>query len=259
MADTNICCANCSKTEFNAPNLKYCAKCRGTRYCSRDCQTAHWKVHKKVCAKQAASAGTTNNNATTSTPKIDNNTDYETPHVKNLEQHIPKPFTRLDKNVWLHDRPEKDVYKLLIDAFRMRQEDCRNFDGHVDKDSIYTGAPDSIAAFRKFIQLTSTRADLLPSWWNAEKQKECEDFGLGDNWSNLKRKVNKAAIQEHYGEDKMPMQLRMFAEAVYKRGPGGSDGKQMRQMMMTMEEKGGRDGERVRSMMSLDLTKLEAI
>lgn len=249
MADTNICCANCSKTQFNAPNLKLCAKCRVTHYCSRDCQTAHWKVHKKVCAKQTASAGTS---SATSTPKIESNTNYETPRVKNLEQHISKPFTRLDKNQWLHDRPEKDVYKLLVDAFRMRQEDSCTIDNQVDKGSIYTGAPDSIAAFRKFIQLTSTRANLLPSWWNSEKQKECEDFGMGGNWSNLKRKVNKAAIQEHYGDDKMPMQLRMFAEAVYKRGPGGSDGKGMRQLMMTMEENAGRDGDKVYSMMSVE-------
>ena len=133
----------------------------------------------------------------------------------------------------------------------MRQEDSSTMDGQVDKDTIYTGAPDSTAGFRKFIQLASTRANLLPSWWNPEKQKECETFGMGDNWTNLKRKVNKAAIQEHYGDDKMPMQMRMFAEAVYKRGPGGSNGKAMRQMMMTMEAKGGRDGEQVYSMMSL--------
>ena len=243
-----MCCANCNKTESNAPNLKLCAKCQVTRYCSRDCQTTHWKVHKKVCAKQAASAGTPN---ATSPPKISHDTDYESARVKNLEKYISKPFTCLDKNAWLHDRPEKDVYKLLIDAFRMRQEDSSTMDGQVDKDTIYTGAPDSTAGFRKFIQLASTRANLLPSWWSSEKQKECETFGLGDNFSNLKRKVNKAAVTEHYGDDKMPMQMRMFAEVVYKRGPGGSNGKGMRQMMMTMEAQRGRDGEQVHSMMSL--------
>ena len=242
MADTNLCCANCNKTGFNVPNLKMCAKCRVTRYCSRDCQMAHWKVHKKVCAKQAAAASSLN---------AVHNTDYESPRVKNLEKHVSKPFTRLDNNAWLHDRPENDVYKLLIDAFRMRQEDSSTMDGDFDKDSIYTGASDSTAGFRKFIQLASTRANLLPSWWSPEKQKKCENFGLGNNWSNLKRKVNKAAIIEHYGDDKMPMQMRMFAEVVYKRGLGGSSGEAVRRLMMNMEAKGGRDGEQVVSMMSL--------
>ena len=248
MTDANLCCANCNKTEFNVPNLKLCAKCRVTRYCSRDCQLEHWKAHKKVCATQAASAGTSN---ATGSRGIVSNTDYESPRVKNLEKHVSKPFTRLDENAWIHDRPEKDVYKLLIDSFRMRQEDSSTIDGDVDQKSIYTGASDSTAGFRKFIQLASKRPNLLPSWWNTEKLEECENFGLGDNWSNLKRKVNKAEITEHYGDDKMPMQMRMFAEAVYMRGPGGHSGKAMRQLMMTMEEKGGRDGEQVVSMMSL--------
>ena len=213
-------------------------------------------MHKKVCAKQTASGGAPD--ATSIRSRIESNIDYESARAKNLEQHIPKPFTRLDENAWLHDRPEKDVYKLLVDAFRMRQEDSATIDQKMDKGSIYTGAPDSIAAFRKFIQLTSTRANLLPSWWNAEKLKECEDFGMSDNWSNLKRKVNKAAIQEHYGDEKMPMQLRMFAESVYKRGPGGSNGKAMRQMMITMEAKEGRDGERVASMLSLGTMRLNS-
>ena len=159
MADTSICCANCSKTQNNAPNLKLCAKCRATRYCSRDCQTAHWKVHKKVCTKQAA-AGIANS---TSSPNIIHNTNYESPRVKNLEKHISKPFTRLDNNTWIHDRPEKDVFKLLIDAFRLRQEDNLVQEGKVDSDSIYQGAPDSTAGFRKFIQLASTRSNLLVS------------------------------------------------------------------------------------------------
>ena len=76
---------------------------------------------------------------------------------------------------------------------------------------------------------------------------------MGSDWSSLKRKTDKAAIIEYYGDDKMPMQLRMFAETVYKRGPAGSNGKGMRQMMMKMEESGGRDGEEVMSMMHLGI------
>ncbi|KAL8919230.1 MAG: hypothetical protein Q9208_006891 [Pyrenodesmia sp. 3 TL-2023] len=252
MADTDPRCANCNKTASDTPQLKLCAKCRVIHYCSRDCQTTHWKVHRKVCAKQAAAAGT---HDATSPPKIIHNTDYQSPHSKNLETQIPKPFTRLDNNTWLHDRPEKDVYKLLVDAFRMRQEDNHALEGTVDKDSVYTGARDSTAGFRKFIQLASTRANLLPSWWSSEKQQECEKFGLGDDWSSLKRKVNKTATIQRYGNDTMPMQLRMFAEVVYKRGPGGSNGEAMRKSMMTMEKGGGRNGEQVISMMRLNLAR----
>lgn len=32
--------------------LKQCAKCNATPYCSRDCQKADWKTHKKICGKQ---------------------------------------------------------------------------------------------------------------------------------------------------------------------------------------------------------------
>ena len=30
-------------------NLKQCSKCKEANYCSRTCQTKHWKVHKKTC------------------------------------------------------------------------------------------------------------------------------------------------------------------------------------------------------------------
>ena len=35
---------------FGLPLMK-CTKCRCVRYCGRDCQTAHWTVHKKMCKK----------------------------------------------------------------------------------------------------------------------------------------------------------------------------------------------------------------
>lgn len=31
--------------------LRLCQRCRKAQYCSRACQKAHWKQHKKVCGK----------------------------------------------------------------------------------------------------------------------------------------------------------------------------------------------------------------
>ena len=47
----NLQCAKCGKTDSEAgKELKRCAKCQETRYCSRECQKANWKGHKQVCA-----------------------------------------------------------------------------------------------------------------------------------------------------------------------------------------------------------------
>ena len=47
----------CDSPDCPAPNrahgqkLNKCSKCRRVRYCSRECQTLHWKSHKKMCRK----------------------------------------------------------------------------------------------------------------------------------------------------------------------------------------------------------------
>jgi hypothetical protein len=40
-------CAGCFKFGF----LKRCARCQQVSYCSRECQKAHWKLHKLQCNK----------------------------------------------------------------------------------------------------------------------------------------------------------------------------------------------------------------
>lgn len=44
-------CANCGK---EGDSLKSCAACKLVKYCNRDCQIAHRKLHKKECRKRAA-------------------------------------------------------------------------------------------------------------------------------------------------------------------------------------------------------------
>ena len=219
-------CTSCHKPSSEV-TLKRCAKCSTTPYCSRDCQKADWKAHKKICGRQSTSA------AAGSSPST--GTTRGSP-PKGLEKPIPNPFARLNQGTWLHDRPETDVYRLLIDAYRFRVEDNYNLEGDVDEDSLYNGAPDGLRGFQRFLDIAQSRPGLLPPWWDASKRQECERLGMdASQWQDLRCAVEKHDIIEHYGDSMFPMQLRMLAEAVYGRGPGGQSGRGMMQMMMAME------------------------
>jgi len=39
-------CGNCNKVG----QVKKCGRCELVAYCDKECQTAHWKVHKRICA-----------------------------------------------------------------------------------------------------------------------------------------------------------------------------------------------------------------
>ncbi|PFH61460.1 hypothetical protein XA68_17291 [Ophiocordyceps unilateralis] len=207
-------CIHCKKSPPEV-KLRNCAKCSSALYCSRDCQKADWKAHKKICGK---------------------NRDGPTTTTKGLETVIDNPFTRLENRTWLHDRSEKDVYGLLIDAYRLRVEDMYSFEGEADMDSIYGGAPNGLRGFRRFLQRVEKSSGLMPPWWDADKKKECEALGMSSSqWHDLQCAVEKSDIVDHYGNPQFPMQLRMFAELVYGRAPGGTSGTAMRQLLMAME------------------------
>jgi len=224
-------CAVCNKGPPEV-TLKHCAKCQSSsiRYCSRDCQKADWKTHKKICGKQGATDPDPAGSAADGPPSPS----------KGLEKAVDKPFTRLDSGTWLYDRPEKDVYRLLIDTYRMRMED-NYVHGHENTPgSVYTGASDGLSGFRRFLQLASARPGLLPAWWNPEKKIACEKLGMDpDEWCNLRYCVEKHDVVEHYGDSLFPMQLRMFGEAVYQCGPGGQEGAAVLKQMVTYERQGG--------------------
>lgn len=223
-------CNGCGKGEAEpGSSLKHCAKCGSTKYCSRECQKTDWKEHKKVCAPKADGnaadpskmAATSSSNASTSRPSPGATSQRQIPPTKNLDTPIEKPFTKLSAKTWLHDRSEKDVFKLLIDAYRLRMEDNYTFTGDVEIDSIYNEAPSGVYGFRRFVHEAEQKAGLLPPWWKPQKVNECVGSAgtTRNDWSNLSHAVEKSDIMEQYGTQDMPMQLRMFAEQVYGTGP----------------------------------------
>ncbi|KAJ7096524.1 hypothetical protein B0H15DRAFT_825547 [Mycena belliarum] len=49
--EAKLSCDACRKQETSASPLQACSRCRSVRYCSRACQTAHFKTaHKRACA-----------------------------------------------------------------------------------------------------------------------------------------------------------------------------------------------------------------
>ncbi|KAF9561122.1 hypothetical protein EC968_005838 [Mortierella alpina] len=234
MADSTK-CGQCAKTETaSGDKLKRCAKCKSAFYCSRSCQTTHWKVHKKTCA--ALSANTMGQPVPPAATPSTNTSHRAAPSTGSpLSVRIAKPFHKLHDKTWLHGRSEQDVYMLLIDCFRFMLEDNYSLEGDVDDDTVYGGAPDSSPAFARFLKQAEERPGLLPSWWSAEKAAACMRLGKTKGWSSLAHAVEKADIQDHYGESLMPMQLRMLREQITLRGPGNQSGAAMMQMQMMAE------------------------
>ena len=196
-------CAGCKKSqsEFTVP-LKRCAKCQTQRYCSRDCQKADWKVHKKICG-----------------PNQQNK-----PKATTVFGAMPKPagnfFSGLVQDDYLHSLSEKDAFIRLIDCYRMRVEDDYKF--AADPRGLYNDE-DPLKDFQKFLNLAQKRKGVLPGWWNGDKRKACERLATDSKqWAFIGAPVEKSDIMEHYKDNMMPMKIRLLAEKIYgKRVQGG--------------------------------------
>jgi splicing suppressor protein 51 len=222
---------SCGKTAAQTgAALKRCSKCKTAFYCSFDCQKAHWKVHKLVCTSTntgaAAAAAAPPPTVYAPTPSSSGS--------RGLSADVAKPFTKLHAKTWLHGRPEKDVYMLLMDSYRLRLEDEYLYEGDAADDSIYGGCADSCVGFEEYLSLAGSRPGLLPSWWNAGKVAAC--MNLGHERQALTTVMDKEGVIDEYVDPMMPMQMRMFAEQVYLRGIGGMNGEAMMAMQMQMEQ-----------------------
>lgn len=213
----------CAKCNSSQPGLRKCAKCKSANYCNRECQTAHWKDHKKECSRIAHESETSPPSGSGSgSGSIDNAT---------------KPFTSISNNTFLHNRPEKETFRMLVDLVRLRQEDTYNLEGDTMTGTIYDGFSSSEPALRDMLQRAKRVQGLLPPWWSDLKEEEC----IRENRQNLKRAQEKSDIQDHWKDPTMPMKLRLTGENIYGSQPGSigtNSGQTMLQLQMKMEAGG---------------------
>ncbi|KAG8525247.1 uncharacterized protein KY384_008891 [Bacidia gigantensis] len=188
-------CAVCSKPSSPQLSLKRCARCLEKWYCSQICQSQDWSSHKRTCKKPGASGP----------EKIEN---------------VRTPFDGLADNTFLHRLPEKEAMKQLVDCYRLRVEDDYAFGG--DNRGLYSGdEAEAMPDFKRFLNKCEKKG-VLPSWWSKEKRRELErrvrDRNEKDGIGCVYFAVEKSDIQEKYGDNIMPMKLRMLAERIYGKG-----------------------------------------
>lgn len=225
-------CNTCNKEEGPEVNLLRCKGCLSARYCSKECQRVDWPNHKGPCRRSNPSKP--GNSSRPMFTQVDPNfleallgDEAKGAHgpspPKGLDEAIYYPFTRLENGTFLHDRSEKDVYKILIDSYRFRTDEYCGDGVKAPEGTIYDKRPDSLPDFKRYLELAATRKGLLPPWWTPEKQKKCEDLGMSkDEFQDLHLALEQFGVTYHYADSRFPQQLRMLAEAVYGTGVDGS-------------------------------------
>ncbi|KAJ5750735.1 MYND domain protein [Penicillium manginii] len=130
---------------------------------------------------------------------------------------IPNPFQRIKDKKWLHDRPKEDIYKLLIDAYRLRMDDDYKFLGLKQPNTPYADANcDGTASLEIFLRMAELLS-LLPTWWDESETTACVESAKLLTWSNTAIKITADYVRSYYEDPSMPMQLRIIAEQVVRK------------------------------------------
>ena len=159
---------------------------------------ADWKKHKKNCVSAQEQRAANSQSGSSS---------------KSGKDTVEKQLGFSSKT-WLHDKPESEVFKLLIDSYRMRVQDESMYSLTMPKNSLYDNG-DPAVGFKDFLKKAEAHGKVLPSWWSEEKANACVAKGSErDQWSTLHKTVSKGSIQDHYKNSMAPMQLRLLAEEI---------------------------------------------
>ncbi|KAH8736380.1 putative MYND domain protein [Ilyonectria robusta] len=192
-----------------------CLTCH-VSYCSHGCRRSDSRRHGKIC-KQLAEGVERPDAWEPSMPCNEPRLSKWSP-PKGLEAPISIPFTRLWLGTWLHGRPEQDVYRILVDTYRLRMDDVFVTTQKAEEDSIYSGRVTGLSGFHRFMGIAAAKEGLLPPWWNEDAARECGRIGLpavGLPHYLLSAKISEKVVAGRYGDPTFATQLRIFGASVY--------------------------------------------
>ena len=218
-------CTGCKRTETKHTILEACPRCEGSLYCCDECRVLDLKAHEPICA------------ATRSAKGLDKKAPAQSPEPSwepQLDVIVEQPFHKLQAKTWLHGRSEQDVYKLLVDTYRLRLDEECAYPGLCHSIRIPSNTEkEMVEEFRRFLELAELRTGLLPTWWSDEKAIACVAFGTAQGEQFLDEAVMAKDIMDKYRNQQLPLQLRILGEQVYGTGPGGySSYSRMERMIM---------------------------
>lgn len=125
------------------------------------------------------------------------------------------PFQALTDGSYLHNIPEQEAYRNLINSYRLRVTDEYNFSDTKKEFSRYTDNPQPLRGFQRYLDRVEAKNGLCPPWWTSDKRQACETLAADQSqWSCIYKPTEKHDIINHYHDSMKPMQLRMFAEKV---------------------------------------------
>ncbi|KND90042.1 hypothetical protein TOPH_05350 [Tolypocladium ophioglossoides CBS 100239] len=164
-----------------------------------------------------------------------------------LDDPVTFAFTRLTYNTWFEGRRWTDVFKLLIDSYRLRLATQRDLDGKPRR------VPDEerrevANGLRRFLHLAEEVPGLLPQEWNWVHATRCKLLAGCDeditNWYSLEYLPNEDEITEWYEDDFFSVQLQIFAKLVYGTDVAGQDAEILWGIMLVGEKMArGKDDE----------------
>lgn len=210
--------------------------------CTNECGAARQLAHKRVCALLAAfddpssiaNADLPLDPLTPPPPAFRLALPPPDPEVRGalVAGNVPEPFHQLQARTWLHNRPEPDVFRLLIDAYRVQTTDFI-LAGYYSRSAV----PCLLGLTRFLLDLYRRAPDLLPPWWDVDAHHRCRQSGMrGGTWNDLRWGVGRGDVIRAYQDRTMSTQVAIFTELFYGVGPAGISTKSLLDVYLIVEE-----------------------